>query len=243
MTAAIGPGEKRCPSGIEGLDRIIGGGFPTGGAIHVAGSCGSGKTTLAMEFLVRGAAAGQKGLYVSTKHAPEKIINSVVRFDVFDEKMLHDKMLRLVDVGEIIDLLTHPTRPIGNSGAQELVGEIEKIVQKNGIKRLVIDSTTPLLLNMEPDAGRDFLKFLGDVMHTKKCTMILTSDVEDGECMSQIPCSGAIRLANMERRGDILRVLQVLKMAGVPHSRSRYVFDITPSGILMTPLLRGGQIQ
>lgn len=214
-----------------------------GGIIHVAGSCGSGKTTLAIEFLVRGAAAGQKGLYIATKQAPEKIINSVVRFDVFDEKMIQDKILRIVDVEDMVDLLTHPARPIGSSGAKELVGEIEKLIEKNGIKRLVIDSTTPLLLSMEPDAGRDFLKFLGDVMYKKKCTTILTTDVEDREQISQIPCSGAIRLANLERRGDVLRVLQVLKMAGVPHSRSRYVFDITPCGILMTPMLRGGQLQ
>jgi KaiC/GvpD/RAD55 family RecA-like ATPase len=143
----------------------------------------------------------------------------------------------------MIESLTHPTKPIGGNGARELVSEIEKIVQKNGIGRLVIDPATPVLLSMEPDAAREFLKVLGDVMYSKHCTTILTTDVEEREHISQVPCDGAIRLANLERHGDILRVLQVLKMAGVSHSRSRYAFDITSCGILMTPLLRGGRVQ
>jgi circadian clock protein KaiC len=51
---------------------------------------------------------------------------------------------------------------------------------------------------------------------------------------------GIILMGNYERRGDLLRTLQVVKMRGTSHSRAKYVLDITPLGILMVPLLKGG---
>jgi circadian clock protein KaiC len=47
-------------------------------------------------------------------------------------------------------------------------------------------------------------------------------------------------MANMERRGDLLRTLQVIKMRGTMHSRAKYVLDLTPMGVLLVPLLKGG---
>ncbi|MED5374894.1 MAG: ATPase domain-containing protein, partial [Candidatus Thermoplasmatota archaeon] len=48
----------RCVTGIRGLDEILRGGIPYGSATLVAGTCGSGKTTLGMEFLMNGAKSG-----------------------------------------------------------------------------------------------------------------------------------------------------------------------------------------
>ena len=49
----------RCVTGVHGLDEILRGGIPYGSTVLAAGTCGSGKTTLGMEFLVRGANAGK----------------------------------------------------------------------------------------------------------------------------------------------------------------------------------------
>ncbi|HIF05038.1 MAG TPA: hypothetical protein EYQ80_06565, partial [Candidatus Poseidoniales archaeon] len=49
----------RCVTGIKGLDEILRGGIPYGSTVLVAGTCGSGKTTMCMEFLVKGAHAGE----------------------------------------------------------------------------------------------------------------------------------------------------------------------------------------
>jgi len=51
---------------------------------------------------------------------------------------------------------------------------------------------------------------------------------------------GIILMGNMERRGDLLRTLQVIKMRGTMHSRAKYVLDLTPAGVLLVPLLKGG---
>jgi circadian clock protein KaiC len=47
---------------------------------------------------------------------------------------------------------------------------------------------------------------------------------------------------NLERRGDLLRTLQVVKMRGTQHSRAKYVLDLTTSGVLLVPLLKGGSV-
>src|SRR5271169_4393375 len=56
----------KCPTGIQGLDEITGGGLPRGRPTLVCGGPGCGKTLLAVEFLVRGAAQfGEPGVFMS----------------------------------------------------------------------------------------------------------------------------------------------------------------------------------
>ena len=50
-----GPKGPRCRSGIEGLDKILNGGIPVGNSVLLTGACGTGKTTLSVEFLNFGA--------------------------------------------------------------------------------------------------------------------------------------------------------------------------------------------
>ena len=56
---------ERCPTGIESLDNILNGGIPRGNSVLITGAAGTGKTTLSIEFLVRGALMDEKGLYIS----------------------------------------------------------------------------------------------------------------------------------------------------------------------------------
>jgi circadian clock protein KaiC len=237
---AKAPEEGRCLTGIEGLDQITGGGFPLGGLVHISGSCGSGKTSLANEFLLRGAREGQKAVFITTVHSVQKMLDSMSHLEIFDERLVKDKALRVLDVADLLEDLSHPGRPIENNGAMELLSEIEGMIGKQGAKRLAIDSISPLLMEMEPGAGRNFMKKLAETVYAKKCTTVVVSDCEEGVGRTYVPCDGLIKLSNLERQGNVLRVLQVLKMQGAAHSRSRYVFDVTSSGMLLTPMLRGG---
>jgi len=51
---------------------------------------------------------------------------------------------------------------------------------------------------------------------------------------------GIILLGNINRKGDLLRSLQVVKMRGTKHSRSRHVVELTPMGLSIVPLLKWG---
>jgi len=89
-------------------------------------------------------------------------------------------------------------------------------------------------MEMQPAAGREFLKGLANLLYEKKCTGILISETSQIDGFETVVADGIITLGNFERRGDILRVIQVVKMSGAGHSRSRYVTDSTSLGLLLT---------
>jgi circadian clock protein KaiC len=231
--------ERRCVTGMEGLDRIIGGGLPIGGTILVAGICGSGKSALGIEFLVRGALMGQKGILISTVHSAEKLMMSVPPLDFFDKKIVETGALKTIGIEEVMKFAKVGHNLIDVEGAMQMLASIRTLITNGSVKRLVIDSTTPLLMEMEPSAGREFLKGLGNMLYEKKCTGILVSETSQMDGFETIVADGIITLGNFERRGDIIRVIQVIKMSGAAHSRSRYVTDSTSLGLLLTPMLRG----
>ncbi len=231
--------EKRCVTGIEGLDRIMGGGLPVGGTILVAGICGSGKSALGVEFLVRGALMGQKGVLISTVHSAEKLMASVPPLDFFDKKIIDSGTLALIEVEEVMKFAKVEHSLIDVEGALQMLASIKALITNGSVKRIVIDSTTPLLMEMEPSAGREFLKGLANLLYEKKCTGILISETAQTDGFETVVADGIITLGNFERRGDILRVIQIVKMSGAAHSRSRYVTDSTSLGLLLTPMLRG----
>jgi circadian clock protein KaiC len=231
--------ERRCVTGIEGLDRIIGGGLPVGGTVLVSGICGSGKSSLGVEFLVRGAMMGQKGLLISTVHSAEKLMASVPPLDFFDKKIIEAGTFKMIDIGEMMKFVKMEHRLIDIEGAMQMLASIKSTIAAGPFKRLVIDSTTPLLMEMEEPAGREFLKGLANLLYEKKCTGILISEETRSDSYETIVADGIITLGNFERRGDILRVIQIVKMSGAAHSRSRYVTESTSLGLLLTPMLRG----
>ena len=60
-------------TGIAGLDEILAGGLPTGRTYLIDGAPGTGKTTLALEFLLAGKARGEAGLYVTLSESEEEL--------------------------------------------------------------------------------------------------------------------------------------------------------------------------
>ena len=60
--------------------------------------------------------------------------------------------------------------------------------------------------------------------------------------MEEAIADGVVVTGNLERRGDLLRTLQVVKMRGTMHSRAKYVLDLTAVGVLLVPLLKGGSV-
>src|SRR5438270_5292532 len=63
-----------CSSGIEGLDDILSGGLPRDCFYLVEGDPGSGKTTLALQFLLEGLARGEKGFYVTLSETKKELL-------------------------------------------------------------------------------------------------------------------------------------------------------------------------
>jgi len=237
----------RCVTGIEGLDNILNGGIPRGNTVLITGSCGTGKTTLSLEFLVHGALMGERSLYISVTEASKKLLKNMIPYEFFDKKLIEEKMLIFIDLPDLYEKLNLTKLEFDLDDIQILLDEIISIVRKLEIKRLVIDSITSICYRLkEEEKIREFILRLGKALSELGCTTLLVSELlPSAKGYSQYGveeaiADGVILLGNLERRGDLLRTIQVVKMRGTTHSRAKYVLDLTSIGILLAPLLKGG---
>ncbi len=239
----------RCVTGIEGLDNILNGGIPRGNTILLTGSCGTGKTSTSLEFLIKGAINGEKSLFISVTESSEKLLMNIIPYDFMDVDILSNNQLTLVDMPAMYHQLGLEKPEFSFEDISLLVSAIGQIVKELEINRLVLDSITSVCYRLKTEEKiRDFILKLGNVLSSHGCTSLLVSEISPAEPryslygVEEAIADGIILMSNMERRGDLLRTLQVVKMRGTQHSRTKYVLDLTPVGVLLVPLLKGGSV-
>jgi len=239
---------ERCQTGIEALDAILSGGIPRGNMVLVAGSVGTGKTTLALEFLVHGAERGERSLFLSVTEATAKLVQNLAPFEFFRTGLIEDGSLVLVDLPPIMAKLGFDRDELSHEDLDLLLRTIRDLVRTLGARRLVMDSITSLGYRIPRDEQlRDFLLRLGEILADADCTSLVVSEISpeplrhSTRSVEEAIVDGIILLRSTHRLGDILRVLQVVKMRGTPHSRALYVLELTPIGILLAPHLKGGR--
>ncbi len=244
-----GSERERCVTGIQGLDHILNGGIPRGNTVLVSGSVGTGKTSICIEFLVRGALYGETSLYLSVTEPTDKLLRNVIPFDFWDDKLVKQGKLQFLDLPRVYEKLGVDKDELSLEESRRLADAIVGLVEEGHIRRLVLDSGTSVAYRIkEEERIRDFFLRLGQALSAKGCTSLLVAEVAP-----QVPgysrfgleeaiADGVIVTGNLERRGDLLRTLQVVKMRGTQHSRAKYVLDLTTSGVLLVPLLKGGSV-
>lgn len=237
----------RCVTGIDGLDTILYGGIPRDNTVLLTGSCGTGKTSLALEYLIHGAVAGENSLFISVTENSEKLLTNVIPYKFFDREMIKSGRLVFVDMPAMYERLGMTKSELTMEEIDLLVAAIGNLVSELGIRRLVMDSITSVCYKLKtPEKIRDFVLKLSKTLSDLNCTSILVSEVAAQSSaystfgVEEALSDGIVLMANMERRGDLLRTLQVIKMRGTMHSRAKYVLDLTPVGVLLVPLLKGG---
>ena len=243
---AAGEKRDRCPTGIDGLDDILGGGIPRGNMILVSGTVGSGKTTLSLEFLVRGAERGEKCLFLSVTETSAKLVQNLATFEFFRPELVENGSLAFVDVPIIYDRLGLDREEFTVEDTDLLILTIRGLVKELGAKRVVLDSLTSVCYRIRREERiRDFMLKLNQTLSEIGCTTLLVSEIGplpgrySLHGVEEAIVDGVILLGNTRRHGDILRVLQVVKMRGTSHSRAQYVIELTPIGLLMAPHLKG----
>jgi len=246
MAARTGDRE-RCVTGVEGLDTILYGGIPRTNTVLLTGSCGTGKTSLALEFLIHGAQKGENSLFVSVTENSEKLLANIIPYKFFDRGFVKSGRLVFIDLPVMYERLGLTKSELTMEEIDLLVSAIASLASELGTKRLVIDSVTSVCYKLKTSEKiRDFILKISKSLSDLDCTSILVGELPAGSAsyssfgVEEAIADGIIIMANMERRGDLLRTLQVIKMRGTMHSRARYVLDLTPMGVLLVPLLKGG---
>jgi circadian clock protein KaiC len=246
MAARTGD-RDRCVTGVEGLDTILYGGIPRTNTVLLTGSCGTGKTSLALEFLIHGALKGENSLFVSVTENSEKLLANIIPYKFFDRGLVKSGRLVFIDLPVMYERLGLTKSELSMEEIDLLVSALTSLAKDLGTKRMVIDSVTSVCYKLKSSEKiRDFILKISKSLSDLDCTSILVGELPAGSAsyssfgVEEAIADGIIIMANMERRGDLLRTLQVIKMRGTMHSRARYVLDLTPMGVLLVPLLKGG---
>ncbi|MGB2825228.1 MAG: ATPase domain-containing protein, partial [Thermoplasmata archaeon] len=88
----------RCGTGIDGFDTVLYGGIPRANTVLLTGSCGTGKTSLALEFLIHGASKGENSLFISVTENSEKMLANIIPYNFFEESLIKSGKLVFVDL-------------------------------------------------------------------------------------------------------------------------------------------------
>ncbi len=241
--------KNRCLTGISGLDALLNGGIPRGNSVLISGSCGTGKTTISLEFLIRGAETNENGLYISATEIGSNVMNNLVPFDFFKQEYFDSGKIEVLDVPKIYEELKLTKMEFDKDDIDKFIDYIGKKIEKGEIKRLVIDSLTSICYRLRTEEKiREFIIKIEKKVNDNGITALLVSELlptakgYSQYGVEEAVADGILLLGNLKRRGDLLRTLQIIKMRGTAHSRAEYVMDITSIGILISPLLKGGTV-
>ena len=211
--------------GVPLLDKMLGGGLPAGYSLLVAGPSGSGKSLLTTEFLAEGARAGEKGVVAAFEKGPGEAHNPKL------EELIENGHVSVID-----------TRALDLS-IDETLYALTEMITSTGAKRIVIDSLSGFELALAPIFREDFRESLHRmvaVLTAMGATVVMVSELEDRYSDLRFSPYGAAFLTDaiivqryVELRGDLKRVMAVVKVRNRAHSHALRLYEITSEGIII----------
>ena len=230
---------SKAPTGIEGLDEITGGGLPAGRPTLVAGSAGSGKTMLAVEFLVRGATQfDEPGVFMMFEESAAELTNNVRSLGFDLAELAAQKKIALDHV--------HIERSeIEETGEYDLEGLFIRLghaIDTIGAKRVVLDTVEALFAGLPNQAIlRSELRRLFRWLKDRGMTAIITGEKGEGNAITrygleEYVADCVIVLDQRVQEQISTRRLRVLKYRGTAHGTNEYPFLIGAHGFSVLPV-------
>ncbi|HEX3535955.1 MAG TPA: ATPase domain-containing protein [Stellaceae bacterium] len=230
----------RAATGVGGLDEIIGGGFARNRLHLLEGSPGSGKTTIALQFLMTGAAAGETGIYVSLAETEQELRDGAASHGwTLDD---HIKVLEMIPPEGAFDPDQHQS--LLYSSDLELGETIQRIFDAIGQlkpQRVVIDSLSEIrLLAQSSLRYRRQILALKHYFARNNCTVILLDDLTS-DTVDQAMHSIAHSVIHLDQLvplyGGERRRVRVIKSRGQSFRGGFHDFIIRQGGVEVFPRL------
>jgi circadian clock protein KaiC len=248
----------RTSSGVDGIDALIEGGFPTGSAVLVAGEAGSGKSIFGLQFILSGIRDGEPGV-IATTDMPERVLDAAASLGWDLRGAVEDGYARVVELpaqpllGEGAGA-SQPSTDRGRRGnppmpdapektrldAGAAVTRIRQAVQEIGAARLVLDRPQPLLASPE-EAARYVAALVRSANRETGCTTLVTGQrAHDAGGYTALGIEeqvvdGIIDLTVLELAGRRSRRLAIRAMHGTAIDLDDHGFTILKGrGVVLT---------
>jgi circadian clock protein KaiC len=231
-------GLEKCPTGIRGLDEITNGGLPRGRPTLICGGAGSGKTLLAMEFIVRGIRNyGEPGVFMAFEETEADLTKNVASLGFDLQDMVDRKLLDL-------DYVRIERSEIEETGEYDLEGlfvRLNSMIDEVGAKRVAIDTIESLFAGLPNQAIlRAELRRLFRWLKEKGVTAVITG--EQGERtltrhgLEEYVSDCVIFLDHRVTDQIATRRLRVVKYRGSMHGTNEYPTLIDEHGLSILPI-------
>lgn len=228
----------KCPTGIQGLDEITGGGLPRGRPTLVCGGAGCGKTLLAAEFLVRGAVQfNEPGVLMAFEETEKELVANVASLGFDLAGLVRRKKI-------VVDYVHIERSEVQESGEYDLEGLFVRLghaITAIGAKRVVLDTLEVLFASLPNEAIlRSELRRLFRWLKDKGVTAVITAErgreslTRHG--LEEYVSDCVIVLDHRVSDQIATRHLRVVKYRGALHGTNEFPFLIGEEGISVLPI-------
>jgi circadian clock protein KaiC len=227
----------RLPTGVPGLDEILGGGLPEYSFNIIAGAPGSGKTTLAHQLMFANANKDRPALYFTVLGEPAiKMLRYQQQFSFFDMTKI-DGAIRFVNLSQVV--LENDLGAVLDAIVKEVENAYAGIV--------VVDSFRTVVRRAHAMGGRigafelelqGFVQRLALHLTSWQATTFLIGEYDESELRDNpvfTVADGLLWLSQNVERNSIIRKLQVMKMRGQASMPGLHTFRITDDGLQTFP--------
>lgn len=211
---------NKISTGIAGIDSMLGRGIEENSVVLVSGASGTGKTILALQYLIQGLSVGSNVLYITFKESTDSLVETIKTMGLgtpdFEKKF------------EILEISPDEIPQLVDSEYKR----IEDTISEYKPKRIVVDSISTLSLYYEGLTLKQNIFQLYNIIRKSESTALLISDVDrrhheesDHEFIDPY-VDGIIALYSLIRGEGRFRAIEILKMRRSDHHINRIWYKI-----------------
>src|SRR5262245_792169 len=242
-TSTVVRGEMPISTGVPGLDELLVGGLTANRMYLVEGSPGTGKTTLALQFLLNGRDAGERTVYVTLSETVNEM-TAIARSHGWSLEGVELFQLSPAEGVKLEDQYTlyHPAEvELG-----ETIKSVLEVIDRVQPSRVVFDSLSELkLLARDPLRYRRQILALKEYFSGRECTVVMLDDLSTGgpDLQLQSLSHGVLLLEMLPYEyGRARRRLRIIKFRGVAAVEGFHDFVIRRGGLEVFPQLIASQV-